>query len=598
MSAWQQLIASGALTSIDAQFGKLLHRRSPRGVADAIAVAGALLSSERGRGHSCVELARHAGAPFPSDGAGSSLPPLPDLDTWCEQLAKSKLVGSGKSPTPLVDDGDGRLYLYRYWQAERRLAERIRRRLERDHCEIDASVLTPLYDELFHRHEEGEIDWQGVAAYAALRGAFTVVTGGPGTGKTTTVVRILSLMLAKDPRLSIALAAPTGKAAARLSESITAQVDAMPDEIRELVPREVTTIHRLLGFRPRSGEFAYGAGNPLTAQLVVVDEASMIDLLLMDALFGALSEDAGIILLGDHDQLASVETGTVLGDLCRAAEAGAGYGAGFTSRYRELSGDDLDSRDGATPLGESIVRLRVNHRFQAQPGIASLCEAIRVRDAKEALRIVGDDALPDAVLSEQPPTPLHALAPILPQLEECRAAETPEAALAAFDGVRIICALREGPWGVRGFNEVVEEWWGVDGSARSRFYRGRPVLVTSNDYQTRLFNGDFGVSWPDENGHPFVYFPASGGGLRRFSPARLPEHETAWAMTVHKCQGSEFDHVLLVLPESDHPLCTRELVYTGVTRARSRVHLVGADEWLESAIERDSRRSSGLAELL
>ena len=312
-----KLVESGALMPIDAELGALLTRRSAARlgqVEDArlVGLAGAMLSAERARGHSCLDLDALVGGAMPHTDVIGRM--LPDVAGWRSLLSRSGVCGDGTTTSPLVIDG-GRLYLSRYHAAECRLAAAIRARVAaREQTSPDAATVS-LFRKLFPQSSDGATDWQAVAAAAAMRGGLTVITGGPGTGKTTTVARILALLLQRTPDLRVALAAPTGKAAARLAESVLAGVRGLTlgEELAARIPAEGRTLHRLLGYRPWNDEFAHGTDEPLAEDVVIVDEASMVDVLMMDALFAALRPTARIILLGDQDQLASVDTGFVLG---------------------------------------------------------------------------------------------------------------------------------------------------------------------------------------------------------------------------------------------------------------------------------------------
>lgn len=595
--AEQRLIAP-----IDAELATLLARRAAAALGDVeqvrlVGLTGALLSAERARGNSCVDLRALAGStPWP-ELAEAELPPL---DAWRAVLRESGLCGDGSSPSPLVLDGD-RLYLYRFHAAERRLATEVRDRLRAAPGEppAPAAETVALFRRLFASGDAASTDWQAVAAAAALRGRLTVITGGPGTGKTTTVARILALLLEREPGLEVALAAPTGKAAARLAEAIRGAELPIDGALRSALPPEGMTLHRLLGYQPWNDRFAHGPDRPLVEDVIVVDEASMVDLLMMDALFAAARPAARIILLGDPDQLASVDTGYVLGDLVRAAEASApAQGAAFGAWYERLTGRTMPTAaTAASALRDAVVRLERSYRFERHPGIGALADAIRAGDGARALDTLADARHGDVRRRDPVRDVAELMAPIAPLVEEYLDADSPEQALERLAEFRVLCALREGRWGVAGLNEAIERWLRGRGvPTRARWYDRRPVLVTANDPATGLFNGDVGVTFVTE-GRPLVYFP-SDAGARPVSPARLPAHETAWAMTVHKSQGSEFAHVLLVLPEEDNRVLTRELVYTGVTRARRMVDVVSRPEVLRDAVRRTIRRASGLADQL
>jgi exodeoxyribonuclease V alpha subunit len=601
MKALAHLVQSGDLAAIDAEFGGLLARRAASTLTSMeetrfLGFAAARLSAERARGNRCLELRALAGAASPwTDGVGDA---LPDLDTWRALLLKSGVCGDGRSPMPLVIEG-GRLYLYRYHAAECRLADAIRARVRQPQLKrTPAESTCALFRTLFPAPADGSTDWQAVSAAAALRGGLTVITGGPGTGKTTTVARILAMLLHENPALQVALAAPTGKAAARLVESVRSSVAslAVDDAIRRRMPATGRTLHRLLGYQPWNDTFAHCADAPLAEDVVIVDEASMVDVLMMDALFAALRPRTRLILLGDRDQLASVDTGYVLGDLCRAAEGcGHVHGEGLARWFGALSACPLESTPAATPERDSVVRLVKSYRFEKQPGIGALADAVRRGSAASALAVLADAARGDATRRDATRSAAELLAPLAEAVNDYLAAETPAQALDRFDAFRVLCALRDGPAGVAGLNEQIERWLRARGiPTRARWYEGRPVLVTANDQATGLFNGDVGVT-TISGGEARVWFRDANGQPRAVAPSRLPAHETAWAMTVHKSQGSEFGQVVLVLPEEDTRLLTRELLYTGVTRARTSVDIVGDPELLTLGIERATVRASGLA---
>lgn len=599
MKQLDQLVERRVLAPIDARFGGFLVRHVPAELApherDTVGIAGALLSAERARGHSCIDLSSVAGTlPWGADAADAM---LPGLDACRGILTQSALCGDGAEPSPLVLDGT-RLYLYRYHAAEVRLARAVRERVSvTPSTGAAGSSVVSLFRALFPT-ADGATDWQAVAAASALRGRLSIITGGPGTGKTTTAAKILALLLQQDATLRISLAAPTGRAAARLAESIAIGASTLPvdDVVRDRLPRDGRTLHKLLGYRPLNDTFAHGIENPLADDVIVVDEASMVDLLMMDALFAALRPTARIILLGDPDQLASVDTGYVLGDLVRAADAsGPEHGASLATWYERLSGTRLASSESATSLRDAVVHLSRSYRFEQHPGIGSLADAVRAGEAGAALSVLDSDQHGDVSRLDSVASTEALLEPIRPSLERYLDARTPEEALAALSEFRVLCALRDGQRGVAGINEAIEWWLRARGvPTRARWYDGRPVLVTTNDQNTGLSNGDVGVTFTGSDGRKLVYFADGSGGVRAISPARLPDHETAWAMTVHKAQGSEFTHVLLVLPTEDARVLTRELLYTAVTRARASVTVVGSASIVESTVGRSTTRMSGL----
>ena len=429
---------------------------------------------------------------------------------------------------------------------------------------------------------------------------FSLVTGGPGTGKTSTVLRILALLLAQPglEGMRIALAAPTGKAAARLKEAVQQSKETLDvtAEVLARIPEEASTLHRLMGFMPGSRTFRHNRGNPLPFEMIVVDEASMVDLPLMAKLLDALPGDARLLLLGDRDQLASVEPGAVFGDICSAADS-AGWSEAFRKRVQPYLSPLPDSAPNGGPLQDSMTVLRRSYRFGGESGIGQLSRSIQAGDSDAALQLLHSRDMPDVVWEEA-----VTAANIEGRLERwiveasmgyLRAA-SPAEAFASFARSRILCAVRQGPFGVAAINQLAEGILARKGLARSRgpWYHGRPVIINRNDYQVRLFNGDIGITWEEPrqvNSGPTplaVMFPSESGEMRRVLPSRLPEHETVFGMTVHKAQGSEFDYVLLILPNQASPVLTREMLYTAVTRARKRVEIWAPKEAIEASIER------------
>jgi exodeoxyribonuclease V alpha subunit len=577
-----------------------------------LALAARLVCGATSQGHICVSLADAAGEPLAT--LGEAEPGLaPSLSVWCEALRRQKVVGRPGDPAPLILDEAGRLYLYRYWAYEHELALDLQTRIADDPTDVDPRRLRDGLDRLFPPAAD-EVDRQRLAAAVAALKLFCVISGGPGTGKTTTVVRILALLLeqAATP-LRIALAAPTGKAAARMQEAIRASRETLPVDarIRAAIPAEATTIHRLLGFRPGSVAFHHDRDNPLPVDAVVVDEASMVDLALMAKLVRAVPRSARLILLGDKDQLASVEAGAVLGEICGDAP---GFSAAFRRRLTEVTRRDPadagsatscdGSADAGPPIRDAIVQLTRSYRFGQDSGIGRLAHLVNRGDGPSALELLTRGECKDLVWRplESPRDLAPRLAEIAETLGAYLAAGTPDAALTALDGFRVLSAHRTGPYGVEALNAIIENCLQLRHGIHPRapWYHGRPVLVTANDYNLRLFNGDLGVTLRDAAAeHRLrVFFRTPDGRPRPLPPARLPEHETAYAATVHKSQGSEAERVLLILPDEASPVMTRELIYTALTRARSRVEIWGTRSVFEAAVARRLTRSSGLRDAL
>ena len=567
-----------AFAELDRQFARLLARLAGARNSPELEVAAKLASWNRREGNICVHLPSIAGTTW-GDIA------LPPLETWTKRLREAPVVGTPGEFTPLVLDAAGRLYLHRYWDYETRLATAIRQRAASiSGLAVDESKATELLRRLFPDELPGETNWQRIAAMTALSRRFCLISGGPGTGKTRTVVMLLALLLelADERPLRIALAAPTGKAAARLQESLRKLNGALPcsDSVKSRLPEESFTLHRLLGSRPDSAFFKHHAANPLPFDVVIIDEASMVDLALMTKLVEAVPPNARLILLGDRDQLASVEAGSVLGDICDAAQ-----------QARDLAG--------------CVVQLEHNYRFGSRNGLLALSRAVNAGDASAAMELLSSAASGAAIASRPLParSQLKAtlrdrvIAGFSPVLDATDAAS----ALAALARFRILCALREGPFGVSGLNRFIEEILREAGKILEQgpWYRGRPVMVTRNDYSLELFNGDVGVLWPDPaSGQPRAWFADATTGVRAVLPLRLPEHETAFAMTVHKSQGSEFAEVLLLLPDRASPVLSRELIYTGLTRASERAEVWFTEPVLRDALARRATRTSGLRDQL
>ena len=519
------------------------------------AIAAAALSRNIRSGHICLDLAE---GPAQFEQAAADFT-WPKPDALLRALKKNRATGGPDDGRPLVLDDAGRLYLRRYWEYEKSLAAAILQR-----CTGSAPVAA------------SGGDLQQHAIETALARRFVVISGGPGTGKTTTVLKILERMAGgpdgEHPR--IALAAPTGKAAARMEESLRGGDTAL----HERLPKSASTIHRLLGSRPGSSVFRHNALNPLPVDVVVVDEASMVPLTLMAKLFAALPEKARVILLGDRHQLASVEPGYVLSDIAEAASA------------------------AGSPLHGSLVTLEKNYRFGNESGIFKLSGAVREGNADGVFNILTAGNTTGLAVAKTPSSTQLAeklRARVLAGFSPYLRAVDPAEALRQFQQFRVLCALRSGPYGVENINQTIREILEKEGLIEGgRLYQGLPVLITQNDYELRLFNGDIGILFPDAAGVLMAWFQNEEGGLRHIVPTRLPAWEPAFAMTVHKSQGSEYDNVLLVLPDRLSPVVTRELVYTGLTRARDHVEIWFQEAALREAITRRIQRSSGLRERL
>ncbi|MFW6253815.1 MAG: exodeoxyribonuclease V subunit alpha [Chitinivibrionales bacterium] len=558
--------------------------------ADEFFYAAALASKAGTEGHVCVDLHDIPGTLL----TDRTLHQLPSPDTWPKLLKQYETVGTPGDFKPLILDGS-RLYLYRFWIAERRIADILIQKAE--HNPIPSSQpLSPLLDQLFEAGDR--LIWQKTAAISAASRSLCVVTGGPGTGKTTTAANILQVLitLSAPTSLRIACAAPTGKAANRLRESLHKAAAANVPSLS--LPTEATTIHRLLG--AGAGGFRYTSENPVPADVIVVDEASMIDITLIHQLLEAISPECRLILLGDRFQLASVEPGAVLGDLCPDREVGR-FTPEFAEFVSQIAGLEIPSDQSAHPLSDCLIELRTVFRFNEN--IARVSEQVRNGNPEEVVKIISNDESKRVCLldfSDHLDTTRTFVETVLPFYESLFEAPTVEALFESLERFRILCALRNGPSGVYAINAAIEKLLYqrklIHGD--SLWYEGKPVMITRNDYNLNLFNGDIGVITRKLTGEESAVFATSKGEYRAISPSRLPSHETAYAMTIHKSQGSEFDHVMLVLPPQESPVLTRELLYTGITRAKSRVDVVGSEDVLRSVVSKSIERTTGLRQKL
>jgi exodeoxyribonuclease V alpha subunit len=590
-------------SALDLHFAELIGRLS--GVlCPELELAALLVSRQRTGGHICLPIPDIAGQPLPAVYRGLEI--APQADDWIDKLQRTDVVGAPGEFKPLILDEQGRLYLRRYWEYEKRLVDILKERVNAARPPVEVKLLRHGLVRLFP--DEGGTNWQKMAAFTAVMSNFCVITGGPGTGKTRTVAAILALLLeqAGQDRLRIALTAPSGKAAARLKESVQTAKATLncPDEIKALLPTDATTIHRLLGTIPDSPYFRHDTDHRLITDVVVVDEASMVDLALMSKLFQAIPENARIILLGDKDQLTSVEAGYVLGDICNTGAASQ-LSKEFAKLYAAATGETLTvkMRPRENAIQDTIVELQRNYRFKSDGGIFRLSRAINTGDAESAFKVLRNKSHRDVSWRPSPPTrslPAAVREKVTFGYRRYLQIDEPTEALARFGEFRILCALRNGPYGVGELNRLAEHSLLEAGLLErdGQWYRGRPVMITRNDYNLKLFNGDIGLALPEASGELRVFFANADGEIRKFPPSRLPAHETVFAMTIHKSQGSEFGAVLLILPTEDAPILTRELIYTGLTRARDRVEIWAPESILRAALAKRVSRTSGLRDAL
>lgn len=567
----------------------LLCERLAGGGQVAVRRAAAYVSKAAGDGHSCLPLEALLNISINDQ-------PLFENST-CEDLrealVKTAVVGGPHANMPLILDGGNRLYLHRYFSCENRIAMDIRGR-NRFISDVNTEQARKLLQLLFPEAQTEPTE-QHIACAAAIIRQILIISGGPGTGKTYIVARILALlqMLAKEKRkLRIALCAPTGKAAARLQESMQKAKKGLDAYCSDAVPEQASTIHRLLGVMPSGSGFRHNKNHPLPLDLLVLDEASMVDIELMAALLEALPKEARLILLGDRDQLASVEAGSLFGDLCR--DAGPGWSQQMAAALQTLLGKIAQYPPRQSALDDCICFLSKSYRFTAKSGIARLAAAVKAGE-KELLEEICDNPSCDIIFHFDQPDRKWFASLIQEQFGQIH--HTTDDAYNCLNRFRILCALREGAAGVKKINAAIEEHLNcrstIDSSAT--WYKGQPIMITRNNYDLNLYNGDMGMIWPTENTSMAAWFRGENGGLHPVSLFRLPEHETAYAITVHKAQGSEFDTVLLLLPEQDSPILSRELIYTALTRARKKLIIAGSRDVFFQSVSQKVHRYSGLA---
>lgn len=568
-----------------------------------------LVSKRLAEGHTCLQLDNI-----------DHLPAEPYLEKYASSLDIAALVNeplvakTGEDKQPFILHNN-RLYLQRYFAYESAIVESIRSfiaaeteqredrlRLLNAHGEIIRSLSANAPQE--NLPEEERADWQQAAAILGVLNNFTIITGGPGTGKTTTVARILALLFTIQPGLKVALAAPTGKAAVRMAESLKSSKINAGDEVlqkfKTLVPG---TIHRLLKYIPGSPYFRHDATNPLVYDLVIVDEASMIDVALFAKLLAAIGPQTRIILLGDKDQLASVEAGSLLGDLCQTQEQMNGLSPNILSlvnsfipdEKRQVSTGYLLTRPNS--LAGHIIELKRSHRFTGEGGIGKLSRAIIHGKIEEIAAFVDRNNDKDVLIDQQYTDEQFNgfISGYTAYINE------PDTALAIekLNQLRVLCAVREGPQGLNAVNRKIEAWLVRKKliTVNGEFYENRPIIVTRNYPELGLFNGDVGIIRTDETGSLKAWFEDSDKKLRPVLPGYITSAETVFAMTIHKSQGSEYNKVMVLLPASaDQPLLTRELLYTAITRARQFVLLQATKESILYTAGRRVQRASGIME--
>lgn len=666
----QHLMAHGVLRPLDLQFAKFIAQQEKNSDKNLIMLLSAITSHELGKGHVCIDIEQiEQGDLFtlPAKYRDALLALVPEKNQWISELSAASTVSNGTEATPLAFDGT-RLYLQRYWSFEQRVANRITKAAQSVAVNLQ---LSNTLDELFARQyhflfsalkklennnqvsrqqlvcdmldvvQSDDLDWQAidaillaatksseletldklipnnhcvnwqkVAAAVALTRRFSVISGGPGTGKTTTVTKLLASLVTQaqqdNKNIAIKLVAPTGKAAARLTESIGQAVQSigLAPEVKEAIPTDASTLHRLLGYIPNQVDFRHNKANPLHLDVLVVDEASMVDLPMMARLLDAVPEYARVILLGDKDQLASVEAGAVLGDICQFTKMG--YSQNQAQQLSQLTGFNLPTQSHNNTVADSLCMLQKSYRFDARSGIGQLAKAIN-EGSKFKVEAVWAKGFSDIRFHDLSNDSYNAMITMMVNgyrsyLGHIHAGDKPEVALKAFNQIQLLCAMREGDFGVVGLNQRIEKALKKSDlipHGDEIWYSGRPVMVTQNDYGVGLYNGDIGIAMPDPVDQRLrVYFDMPDGSIRGVLPSQLPEHETVYAMTIHKSQGSEFEHTVLALPAEFSPILTRELIYTGVTRAKKKLDLFATEKVVARGVMIKTQRNSGLTSLM
>lgn len=632
------LLKMAKIRAIDMAFADFIYSEESsldKPARECLSMLAAYVSAQSGEQHSCIDF-ENLDQPF------SSVYHFPELNKILEYIEISRSFAilpahvlnlPEGSIRPLVMQNQ-KLYLQRYWQYESQLASIIKQKAERI-LELDLASARSLLKNLFDADSEKNIDWQKIAVCLASSQSLSFITGGPGTGKTTTVTKLLALLQGlaakKGKILNIKLVAPTGKAAARLTESISAAKQKLPAALHTNLPEQCQTIHRLLGARPQSPYFKADASHPLHLDVLVLDEASMVDLPLMAKLFAALPKHAQIVLLGDQDQLASVETGSVLSDICAASyfrddnshHPLAGYSENMQQHLTSMLFDPallptdfvVNETKDQSIIQDNVVRLIKSHRFNESSGIGQLAKQVKVGAVAQCISLLKVDQFADINWYQPSQTSqkgaaeeilknlITKLLPIYKKYTQALQQGELHLAFTFLQQQQVLCAQKSGYWGVTQLNDLIESELHKQGLIDNSkdFYMGRPVMLSKNDHQLKLFNGDIGIVMPDPNNESLtkVWFITPEGELRGLLPSRLPSLETLYAMTIHKSQGSEFESVYLCLPpitpSNQGRGLNRELIYTGLTRAKTHFMLFSEAKALSLSLSQQCVRGSGLS---
>lgn len=640
----EKLKSENVISELNYQFAKMIDRKQ-QGFGytaqqqNLAVLLAALVSFNVMRGHSALPLALAMEQPFDlkTEKGGLNLTDeilqkIGHISPLEWQTLLENHIAFSHSPekiAPLLFQ-NGLLYFYRYWQDEHNVCNYLAQAVQFSNNNADLALDKQILTELFGEPNE-EIDWQKIAVATALRKQFCVISGGPGTGKTRTVVRLLAALQLKQlkqdkPLLKIGLVAPTGKAAARLKESIVHNLAELPlpQMLKESLTINASTIHRLLGIRPQADKPKYHQRNPLHLDLLIVDEASMIDLSLMEKLMAALKPNAKLIILGDKDQLASVEVGAIMGELGQFIKQG--YSAEHSEYLKQITGYSIPAKENVPAICDSLCHLNKSYRFDENSGIGELAKNVNAQQADKSWETLTNKKYSDLTYIEYPSATkftekkqwLQACVNLIVEKAVVlyreylalvkQRQEHPELVkvgdiFAAFQKVRFLSALRVGELGVVKLNQSIAEALRSANlvefhHARER-YCGKPILITENAPHNQIYSGDIGIILPDEEGHLKVYFDTKIENEHlSLSLSRIPDSEPAYVMTVHKSQGSEFEHTIFIVPVSVNPVLTKELIYTAVTRAKKHFSAFSGKKVWQQGVNINIQRYSGLQEQL
>lgn len=599
-------------------FAQFIAQKSGEKLNSTLCVTAALVSECNQQGDICIHLNNYADTLVFNAAAIDKEPlldiKLPSIKQLISELTRHHCVSSNFELQPLILDGHY-LYLGKLWHYEHYIVSQIKQRLQQKPT-INNELLKEGLNELFATQlvsnnatnkialseEEKVIDWQKIAASIVVSRSFSVISGGPGTGKTTTLIKILALLLKQNPMINIQLCAPTGKAAIRMLEAINSRKNELnlDDCIIANMPQHAKTIHRLLAYK--QGQFSYNLDNQLTLDCLVIDEASMIDFEMMYHLMRALPEHCKVILLGDKDQLSSVDAGHVFSDICGRKQSlcYSPQNADFIAQLNDINVNQVPSSANSPPIAQSIALLKTSFRFNQDSGIGRLAKYVNAGNGKEAIALLkqkGDEL--NFFDIEENNIPSHVIELVLTNYEQVVAAENVETAVKVFSQFQVLCAIRKGAFGVSALNELINQRLYLRHKVDSiNHFNGQPIIITQNDYENNLFNGDIGMLWQSDN-HLLAYFQQLDGTLKSYPLISLNQYETAWAITVHKSQGSEYDSVLMVLPNlENNSMIKRELIYTGITRAKKTFNLCAISNQFIQGCKLKTERSSGLAKKL